>query len=312
MEVTANKSESVAILLCTFHGERYLIDQLNSFDEQTHQDWRLYVSDDSNDHLTHDILRRFQQGRSKDKVAIRRGPLKGFATNFLTLVCDKTISADYYAFSDQDDRWECDKLARAIAWLRTIPDDMPAFYCSRTQLINAAGEKTALSFYFKKQPSFANALVQNIAGGNTIVFNNAARKLLLRAGMVDVSAHDLWVYLVVTACGGKINYDKHPSIHYRQHENNVIGLKTGFIARFKSFHMLIKGRFRNNNDKYIAALSKIYPYMTESNQVTLNKFIDARNHSVIKRLFYLYRSGIYRQTLAGNVALAVAALLNRI
>ncbi|EDK72391.1 glycosyl transferase, group 2 family protein [candidate division TM7 genomosp. GTL1] len=59
-------------------------------------------------------------------------------------------------------------------------------------------------------------MVQNVAGGNTMVFNNAARRLLIAAGSdVDVVAHDWWVYIVVSACGGRVHYDSRPSLRYR-------------------------------------------------------------------------------------------------
>jgi hypothetical protein len=55
------------------------------------------------------------------------------------------IKADYYSFSDQDDIWYKDKLERAIKWLKSIPSDIPALYCSRTQLVDDTGEDLGLS-----------------------------------------------------------------------------------------------------------------------------------------------------------------------
>lgn len=304
--------KQVAILLCTYHGEDYLKEQLASIQQQTYPHWSLYASDDSKNTHTHAILDNFQK-HSHNPVHLRKGPQKGFASNFLALACDTAIQAPYYAFSDQDDRWEPDKLTRALAWLDTIDPTIPALYCSRSKLIDANGNSLGLSTYFKRKPSFANALVQNIAGGNTMVFNQALKELLCKAGAeIDVPAHDWWVYLMITGCEGKIYYDATPTIEYRQHANNLIGFKTGFLNRLQSIRMLFKGRFKHYNDKHIHSLESIKTLLTPPNQAILNDFILARKSSLFNRVRALYRARLYRQTWMGNVGLVVAAMVNRI
>ena len=47
------------------------------------------------------------------------------------------------------------------------------------------------------------APLQSLAGGNTMVFNQAARDLMLDAGgHLDIVSHDWWAYLLVTGAGG--------------------------------------------------------------------------------------------------------------
>jgi len=86
-------------------------------------------------------------------------PAEGFVANFLSLTCKASIEADYYAYSDQDDVWESDKLERAVRWLQTVPENIPALYCSRTRLVDAENNEIGLSPLFSKPPSFANALI---------------------------------------------------------------------------------------------------------------------------------------------------------
>jgi glycosyltransferase involved in cell wall biosynthesis len=54
------KQPYVAILMCTFNGERFLKEQLDSFATQTHQNWTLWVSDDGSTDQTLEILRATQ------------------------------------------------------------------------------------------------------------------------------------------------------------------------------------------------------------------------------------------------------------
>ena len=73
---------------------------------------------------------------------------------------------------------------------------MPFVYCSRTRLIDEEGDDIRLSQFYKKPPHFRNALVQSLAGGNTMVLNEETRRLLMKAGAdVNVASHDWWVYL---------------------------------------------------------------------------------------------------------------------
>jgi hypothetical protein len=109
---------------------------------------------------------------------------------------------------------------------------MPAVYGSRTSLIDSEGQTIGVSPLFRKPPAFANALVQNIAGGNTMVFNEPARQLLIKAGgAVDVPSHDWWLYLLATAGGGTVHYDTWCSVRYRRHERNLVGLNIGIVPR---------------------------------------------------------------------------------
>ncbi len=203
----------VAILLCTYNGQRYLSDQLDSVAAQTYPNWVVRVSDDGSQDDTLSILTEYRSKWPNGRLSIAQGPAKGFVANFLSLTCNADIQADYYAFCDQDDVWEADKLQRAVDWLQGVPEGVPALYCSRTQLVDADNNSIGFSPLFSKPPSFANALTQNVASGNTMVFNHAACALLREGGKdVEVVAHDWWLYLLVSGVGGKVFYDTYPSL----------------------------------------------------------------------------------------------------
>lgn len=303
----------VAILLCTYHGQHYLAEQLDSFAAQTHDNWEVWASDDGSKDDTHAILEAYQQKWPKSRLSIHFGPKEGFAANFLSLTCKANIDADYYAYSDQDDVWAVNKLARAIDWLESIPQNTPALYCSRTRLVDAENNEIGLSPLFSNPPSFANALTQNIGGGNTMVFNNAARMLLREAGEnLPVITHDWWAYIVVTGCGGQVFYDAEPTLCYRQHENNLVGMNATWSARFNRIRMLWQGRFRHWNCINIAALRTLSHRLTPENLEVLERFARAREMSLIPRLIHLKRCGIYRQTFFGNLGLIAAAIFRKL
>jgi glycosyltransferase involved in cell wall biosynthesis len=302
----------IAILMCTKNGAEFLGDQLKSIADQTHANWILFVSDDGSIDETRNILRRFADSHEQEMV-VRNGPGKGVCANFLSLATDPTIDADYFAFSDQDDVWYKDKLQRALTWLITVPDDVPALYCGRTELISIDGRSYGFSPLFTRPPTFRNALIQSLGGGNTMVFNKAAKRLLEVAGKLDVVLHDWWMYQLISAVGGAIRYDPQPALKYRQHLDNLIGSNLGWRARLIRIRMMLNGRFRDWNMMNIAALQGVPAHLIKpQNSAVLQLFARMRTASLLNRLRYLKQSGVYRQTLLDNIGLFAATLLKRI
>lgn len=303
----------VAILIGTCNGGRFLCDQLESIEKQTHSNWAVFASDDDSEDDTVRTLAAFRAKWGAHRILIRRGPGTGFARNFLGLVCDPNIEASYFAYCDQDDVWDTNKLSRALDWLRTVPPEVPALYCGRTRLINTEGLHIGYSPWFKKPPGFGNALVQSIAGGNTMVMNNAARAILQVAGPdVGVVSHDWWTYLAISACDGKIFYDPQPTVGYRQHEVNIIGMNTGYLPKLKRLRMLLNGTFKEYSEANLFALSKLAHLTSESSNEILVAFHAFRERPFRLWLSKRFKNDFQRQTPAGTFALFLAALFNKI
>ncbi len=306
-------SPAVTILLCTLDGERFLSEQLASLERQTFKNWKLIASDDGSRDRTRSILAAFQKSFEPGKVEIIDGPRRGATANFLFQACAENLVSKYYAFCDQDDVWDPDKLERAIDTLERIDPDVPAHYGSRTRLIDEAGNEIGFSPLFHKRPEFRSALVQSIAGGNTMVFNQKARELIVCCGAdVDVPSHDWWLYQVIAACSGYVHYDPYPAVRYRQHADNVIGANMSWTARMHRLQMLQKGRFRHWEDLNVAALARLRPRMSAENRRIFDLFRKARHEPLLRRATIFAQSGVYRQTALGNLGLVAAVVLNKI
>ncbi|MFA5521069.1 MAG: glycosyltransferase family 2 protein [Castellaniella sp.] len=320
-EIVADQARSaphIAILLCTCNGEEYLEAQLDSIARQTAANWQLWVSDDGSRDGTLAILAQYQKAWGDDKMVVLRGPGRGPATNFLSLVHNRNISADYFAYCDQDDIWHPEKLERATRLLQAQisgPNSRlrPLLYGSRTCYVDRHDQEIGLSPLFRREPVFANALVQNIAGGNTMVFNSAARRLLWKCPpQQPVVMHDWWTYISVSACGGRVFYDTWPSVRYRQHDHNQIGHNTGLRAKISRLRMAMKGRLREWNTLHLAALSHLEPCLSKDSRHRLKQFEGVRQKGPLRRIRALRRSGVFRQGLPGHLALYLLALLGRL
>lgn len=303
----------VAILLCTYNGQSFLRNQLDSFAAQTHQDWTLHASDDGSSDQTLLILSEYRTRWGFDRVSVSSGPRKGAAANFLHQIRDCAIKADYYAYSDQDDVWEPGKLERALSCLANTSANKPALYCSRTRLVDIKNHEIGLSPLFTRPPSFANALVQNIGGGNTMVFNHSTRVLLSKvAESAPVVMHDWLTYQVASGCGGGVLYDSMPTVRYRQHGGNLIGNNSTWLERLIRIGQHWQGLFAKWNDSNIDALQCIEHHLSEEAQNTLRRFATSRKQPLRQRLVGLWRSGIYRQTFLGTLGLIAAGIFKKL
>lgn len=307
------KTSKTAILLCTYNSRKFLAEQLDSFSRQSYANWTLHISDDGSQDNTLEIIKSYEHSWGCDKVSTEQGPKQGFAINFLSLVKNNNIQADYYAYSDHDDIWWNDKLERATTWLDSIPKDIPALYCSRTSLVDDGLNNIGLSPLFTRTPSFNNAIIQSIGGGNTMVFNHAARQLLKEIKRDEkVVSHDWLTYQVVTGCGGEVFYDSHPTLNYRQHDDNIIGANNSKTARFERVKAICRGGFRDWNTKNISVLDTIKPQLTPESLAVLEQVSLLRSDNLLVRIKAMMRLTIYRQSLIDNLGLCVAIIFKRV
>lgn len=308
------QSPQVAILLAVYNGSAYLSEQLQSIAAQDHRNWLVMASDDGSDDGSPQILAEFAQ---RYPARCLSGPRKGPAANFLSLIrrAPEVAGAGHWlAFSDQDDVWLPDKLSRGIAALADYDDAHPALYCSRTWITDTALGNRRLSAARPRPPSFRNALVQNVASGNTILLNPAAARLVEEAAqkVERVVVHDWWVYQLVTGAGGSVVHDDAPSLLYRQHDVNQIGSNDTRLARLRRIRQLLQGHFRDWNEVNIAALSRLEPYLTPQNREILAEFAAMRRGPLPARLARLRRLDLYRQSRISTFALWLSLVLNRI
>ena len=85
-----------------------------------------------------------------------------------------------------------------------------------------------------------------------------------------------------------------------------------WAARLKRIRMLWQGRFREWNSINIEELKKLDDLLTPENKKTLEQFEQARSKPLLLRLMEMKKSGIYRQTLFGNLGLIVAIFFKKL
>jgi glycosyltransferase involved in cell wall biosynthesis len=269
-------TKKVNVLMSTYNGEKFLREQIDSVIDQTGVDVSLLVRDDgSKDHTT-SILNDY---KGEGKLDWYKSDNLGPALSFMHLLRDSN-DADYYAFCDQDDFWQKDKLQTAAGMLETT--DGPALYFSRTQLTDAELHPTSI-VEIDPRLTFGESLVYEFVPGCTMVLNRKLRDMVNKYMPAYLPMHDVWVYSVALAVGSAIFFDKTPHILYRQHTSNTIGQGRG---QWHEWHRRFDRLTHSEHSRYRRAceIKKGFSdVMTSDNAKLLDKFISAK-HNAVKRL----------------------------
>ena len=310
-----NLTPKICVILSTFNSSKFIFDQIKSLEGQTGVRIECFVIDDFSDISEFNYLKKTLEKSSLEFKLVRNLKNVGPATNFIKALRNVWKNYDFFAFCDQDDVWEPFKLSRAVKCLGELKAGLPTLYCSRTTLVDSNLKFIGLSPLMRIKPSFGNALVQSIAGGNTMVFNQKAAKYI--SSSIDrtesLLAHDWWTYIIVTGVGGIVVYDSTPTLKYRQHAGNVVGSNMGVFARLKRLQILLSGRYKKWMDFHIGMLMRNQSMLTTENQRILNDFIQLRvSRNRFAMMVKLRKLGLVRQTKLGTAALFLGSLFSKV
>ena len=111
------------ILMSTYNGERYLAQQIESIIAQTYTDWCLFIRDDGSKDGTKQILDAYAV-KDKRITVLRDTENVGACRSFERLL-EQCGGAGYYAFADQDDVWDADKLEICMQVIRAQEKAFP-------------------------------------------------------------------------------------------------------------------------------------------------------------------------------------------
>ena len=214
-----NNTPTVAVVVATYNGATYLLQQLESIIHQTHKPSQIIIIDDASSDDTIHIAHAFAAAHPEVIVVqneTRLGYIKNFEKGMLL------VNANYVALSDQDDIWVPHKLEKLLA---SIGDQMLAY--SDSELIDSHGH-----LLHKKMSSIKNQLAYHTPIMYAIGAWAPGHAMLFKKELIDKAVpfptlvtHDFWLGFVAT-CYSKVVYVNEPLVHYRQHTQNAIGADT--------------------------------------------------------------------------------------
>jgi len=281
--------EKISVVMATYNGAKYLEKQLDSILKQSYAASELIVSDDHSTDATQDILNKY-----KDLAVYQNKNARGVISNF-KYAASKANSANYLAFSDQDDIWLCEKLLLCLKALKSIETEkLPCLVYSDPIVINSKDEVISESLwsilgfnqYEHKLPTI---LFGNPAGGCTMLVNPELAKYI-SAIPNDCLMHDAWLTLVAYTFGKALVVSK-PVLKYRQHETNVTfsdAYKKQSRAKrvLNEIKLSLKGKSDLFSDQFIF-VRKFYNHfvadLTPDKKVIFESFLKLENKSYLQK-----------------------------
>jgi len=222
-------ASSVAVALCTYNGQRFLANQLESIARQTRQPDCVIVRDDHSTDGTAAVLEDFTRRHDLDIRIIRNEARVGVTHNFELVLRD--ADTDLIAPCDQDDVWYPDKLSTLCELLESDPTAAAA--CGDLRCVDEAGNGLEGSVWQRLRfdesdrrsmadaGSFGPLLRVNVVPGASLLMRSEYRDLVLPFS--DHGFYDRWMVILLQAVS-HLAFARGPLQAYRLHAENAVGL----------------------------------------------------------------------------------------
>ena len=222
----------MTVALCTYNGQRFLQDQLDSLVAQTHRPDEVVIGDDHSTDATLDLIEAFGRKAPFPVHVLQREANVGTSANFSETL--RRSSGDVIFLSDQDDRWVPHKVERMLDVFAKRRQLLALHTDAR--LVDADGAPLGTTLFHalrigrgelsrvRAGDAFDALIRRNLATGATMAIR---RELLDVALPVPADwVHDEWLAMIA-ACLGRGRVDVLPDalIDYRQHGGNQIGAR---------------------------------------------------------------------------------------
>ena len=200
----------ISIVLCTYNGEKFLSEQLDSIITQSYKNIELIILDDCSDDCTTDIINIYAKKDSRIKTFFNEANL-GFNKNF-----EKALglaTGEYIAISDQDDVWLPQKVQLS---LDNIKSNWLLF--SNSSYLGDLKQGRLLNS-FRLPASYKGILLRNHVTGHTSLMHRDFLRMVLpfpRDGYYD------WWMGFVASYYNKITFFDEVLTLYRIHPGSVV------------------------------------------------------------------------------------------
>ena len=221
----------ISVALCTYNGEKYLPEQLESILQQSVSVNELVVCDDGSKDDTLGILERFADKVPFPVRVFQNTTNLGSTKNFEK--CLTLCQGDILFLCDQDDRWRADKVEKQVRYLDEHPDLDAVF--SNAQVIDDFSQPTQSTIW--QQVEFNESSQQLwkagkaheilfggfvVTGATLAIRRSALERLVPFPTHIPKLIHDAWIALALSL-EGKIQFIDEPLVSYRMHASQQVG-----------------------------------------------------------------------------------------
>lgn len=285
-------AKRISVIMCTYNGEKFLREQIDSILSQTYPIYELIIQDDCSTDHTADIVRAYQEQDSRIKWHLNNRKL-GFNYNFSNAFAKAT--GEYIASSDQDDIWRADKIEILV---ENMSDNCLVFHNSllfSQDPAHVIGRKNAAHVLYNE----LYLLLKPYVPGHECFFK---RELLISYQQIVAKEQDISydsLLLLIGRTSGHIAFINEGLVYWRRHQQATSysskkkngTLLSGLLSAFKALTNKSK---RNITQRYFTALTSL-PFEEESTTKIVRLMASGKTTRILMacRLCYTKRKQLY-------------------
>lgn len=224
------QKDKIAVLMAIYEPNiSWLYEQLCSINRQTYPNISLYLCDDGSDDEVYESIKEcVTKCITNFHVTLIRNE-KNMGSNATFERLTNIADGDYFAYSDQDDIWEDEKLS--VLYQHLIREKAVMSY-SDMSVIDSKGNKISNSLkvlrprleYLSGNGLLEQYFFRNCTAGCSMLIKSNIAKLAMPFPKSTVC--DQWLAMLA-AYNGKIVFVDKPLVRYRQHGQNQTGILHG-------------------------------------------------------------------------------------
>ncbi len=296
--------KKITILMATYNGGKYIVEQLNSIINQTYENWELWIRDDLSIDNTLAIIKEYSI--RDNRINLYQDDLKnlGATMNFSTLLNGVSLT-NYIMFSDQDDIWLPFKIELTLKKMLEVEkanDDKPILIYSELTLVDNNLDVIKLKkFKVPIDIKINDIIAQNFIYGCTMMLNKKLVKLCTPISCLAEN-HDYWISLIAASYGSIVKVNK-PLILYRQHENNVSGSYENSLLSSRIKRLLdssYQEQLYNKLLMYDAIIKHLNSLKLDTSFI--KRYAEIFQKNKFYRLYFITKHRIYKYG-SGNLAI---------
>lgn len=232
----------LSIALCTYNGERYLQEQLDSILNQTQLPDEVIICDDQSSDNTWNILVKFKEQAGFAVHLLKNDANLGSTMNFAQAI--RLCSGDIIFLADQDDVWSPGKL-QIMADVFARDQDVGMVF-SDAVVTNEQLQPYALSLWqcvqFNEKIQelvlqgrlWSKLFAKGYVTGATMAFRSQWRSLL--EPFPTTWVHDEWITFIMDLVS-TVKFVPDKLIQYRVHEKQQLGVRTRKVSAFVNWRL---------------------------------------------------------------------------
>ena len=256
--------KTVLVMLASFNGASFISEQILSILNQKNVLVDVLVSDDSSVDGTIEQILLLNDKRIK----IVSGKFGTPNNNFYNLINISPDTYDYYAFSDQDDVWDDDKLDSAIQLMDNGLNVRKMTY-GITRICDSDLKYKGKNTKVHSTTTFSQSIISSRVQGSTIVMNRELLVFLKGKTSKTEMMYDAWIHKTCLATGGLVFFDSTPRSNYRIHSSNAFTKNNN--KRFKLLRRIFSKKYAGLRSSVAAEWKILFKdYLTDD----ANHFIE--------------------------------------